>query len=74
MKKTSDYAIANGAYTSVSTQTAYNGNGMWMLRTPNDSYTHFIRECNDTGAVTDGGTNITNTFFGIVPAITITLK
>ena len=74
MKKTSDYAIANGAYTSVSTQIAYNGNGMWMLRTPNDSYTHFIRECNDTGAVTDGGTNITNTFFGIVPAITITLK
>ena len=74
MKKTSDYAIAKGAYTSDSSQTAYKGNGIWMLRTPNDTYTHFIRECNHSGAVTDGGTNITSTFFGVVPAITITLS
>ena len=74
MKKTSDYAIANGAYTSDSSQTAYKGNGIWMLRTPNDTYTHFIRECDHSGAVTDGGTNITSTFFGVVPAITITLS
>ena len=74
MKKTSDYAIAKGAYTSDSSQTAYKGNGIWMLRTPNDTYTHFIRECDHSGAVTDGGTNITSTFFGVVPAITITLS
>ena len=74
MKKTSDYAIAKGAYTSDSSQTAYKGNGIWMLRTPNDTYTHFIRECDHSGAVTDGGTNITSTFFGVVPAITVTLS
>ena len=74
MKKTSDYAIAKGAYTSDSSQTAYKGNGIWMLRTPNDTYTHFIRECDHSGAVTDGGTNITSTFFGVVPAITVTIS
>ena len=73
MKKTSDYAIAKGAYTSDSSQTAYKGNGIWMLRTPIDTYNTFIRECDYRGMVTDGGTNITSTFFGVVPAITISL-
>ena len=73
MKKTSDYAISKGAYTSDSSQTAYKGNGIWMLRTPNDTYNTFIRECDYRGMVTDGGTNITSTFFGVVPAITISL-
>ena len=73
MKKTSDYAIAKGAYTSDSSQTAYKGNGIWMLRTPIDTYNTFIRECDYRGMVTDGGTNITSTFFGVAPAITISL-
>ena len=73
MKKTSDYAISKGAYTSDSSQTAYKGNGIWMLRTPNDTYNTFIRECDYRGMVTDGGTNITSTFFGVAPAITISL-
>ena len=73
MKKTSDYAIAKGAYTSDSSQTAHKGNGIWMLRTPIDTYNTFIRECDFRGMVTDGGTNITSTAFGVVPAITISL-
>jgi hypothetical protein len=73
MKKTSDYAIAKGAYTSDSSQTAYKGNGSWMLRTPTDTYNTFIRECDFRGMVTDGGNNIASTFFGVAPAITISL-
>ena len=67
----SDYSVAKGAW--ISTNKFTQGNGLWMLRTPNDTYSHFIRECNQLGEITDGGTNLTSTFYGIVPAVTIKL-
>ena len=67
----SDYARARGAWMFVANGYDACGSGMWMLRTPNDSYTNFIRECNYYGDITDGGTNLTSTFYGIVPALNI---
>ena len=71
VKSVSDYAKAHGAWVSKSNMTGHSGNGMWMLRSPNDTYTHFIRECNYNGEVTDGGTHVNSSFYGVVPALTI---
>ena len=73
IKTPSDYALASSVWVSMSNITANKGNGLWMLRTPNDTYEHFIRECNYNGEVTDGGTNLSSVFYGVVPAITIKL-
>ena len=73
MRAVNDYAKAGGAWVSTSSLTAYYGNGLWMLRSPSNTYGHFIRECNYNGELTDGGTNVSSTLFGIVPAITIKL-
>lgn len=73
MKIASDFARASGAWISTSNITGYYGTGMWMLRSPNDTYTHFIRECNYNGEVTDGGTPLTSEFYGVVPALKIKL-
>lgn len=73
MKIASDFARAKGAWISTSGISGYYGNGMWMLRSPNDSYSHFIRECNYNGEITDGGTNLTSTFYGIVPMLKVKL-
>ena len=72
-KNVSDYARASGALISTSYLEAHNGNGLWMLRTPNDAYTHFISECNYNGDISDGGTNVSSKFFGVAPALTIKL-
>ena len=71
VKYVSDYARASGAWMFVADGYDAYGSGMWMLRTPNDSYTNFIRECNYSGDITDGGTALTSTFYGIVPALNI---
>ena len=73
VKSVSDYARASGAWVSTSYLTAQNGNGLWMLRTPNGTYSHFIGECNHIGDLSDGGTNLASKFYGIVPALTIKL-
>ena len=73
MKVTTDYARVLGAWMSTSDISGYYGNGLWMLRSPNDTYSHFIRECNYNGEVTDGGTNVGSKFYGLVPALTIKL-
>ena len=72
-KTVSDYARASGAWISTSYLEAHNGNGLWMLRTPNDTYTHFISECNYNGDISDGGTNVSSKLFGVAPALTIRL-
>lgn len=73
MRFASDYALAKGTWISTSDVCEYYGSGLWMLRTPNNTYTHFIRECAFNGEVTDGGTNLVNSFFGVVPALKIKL-
>ena len=73
-KKTSDYARASGAWMTITDWNGHYGNGLWMLRSPiNDSGKTFIRECFFDGEVSDGGTKVTNKFFGVVPAIKIKL-
>lgn len=73
MRLASDYTLAKGAWISTSKASEHYGHGLWMLRTPNNTYTHFIRECSFSGEVTDGGTNLVNSFFGVVPALKIKL-
>ena len=73
MRRASDYTLAKGAWISTSKSSEYYGHGLWMLRTPNNTYTHFIRECSFNGEITDGGTNLVNSFFGVVPALKIKL-
>lgn len=69
----SDFARARGAWISKSGISGYYGAGLWMLRSPNDTYTHFIRECSYNGEVSDGGTSVTSKFYGVVPALKIKL-
>ena len=73
IKSVSDYARASGAWISTIELGDNYGRGMWMLRTPNDTYAHFIRACSYNGEITDGGTNVSSTFFGVAPAIKIKL-
>lgn len=73
MKLASDYSRAKGVWISKSVICDQYGNGLWMLRTPNNTYKHFIRECNFNGEITDGGTNINSAFLGVVPALKIKL-
>lgn len=72
-KKATDYARASGAWVSTSYLDTHNGNGIWTLRTPNDTYAHFVNECNHNGDISDGGTNVSSKFLGVVPALTIKL-
>ena len=72
-KNATDYARASGAWVSTSYLDTHNGNGIWTLRTPNDTYAHFVNECNHNGDISDGGTNISSKFLGVVPALTIKL-
>ena len=72
-KNVTDFARASGAWVCTSYLTAHNGNGLWMLRTPNDTYSHFVYECSYNGDASDGGTNVTSQFFGVVPALKIKL-
>lgn len=49
MKKTTDYAQSQGAYTS--TSSSYLGNGSWWLRSPGGSNSGFARTVNYDGCV-----------------------
>ena len=73
IKAVSDYARARGALISTIELGNNYGKGTWMLRTPNDTYSHFIRACSYNGDITDGGTHVSSTFFGVAPAIKIKL-
>ena len=74
IRKVSDYARAGGAWMSKSEWSEQYGNGLWLLRSPTDGGSSFVRECNYTGEVTDGGTNVASEHFGIAPALTLNLN
>ena len=74
VKKLSDYARASGAWMSKSEWSEQYGSGLWLLRSPTNNGSTFVRECQYTGEVTDGGTNIASAYFGIVPALTLKLN
>ncbi len=69
MKKTTDYAQAQGAYTS--TSSSYLGNGYWWLRSPGSSNSNYARH------VYYGGFNYSFIVYytdrGVVPALQIQL-
>ena len=69
-KKTTDYAQAQGAYTSTSTD--YVGNGCWWLRSPSYYSSYYARGVDSDGdANGDGSVNFTG--LGVVPALQIRL-
>ncbi len=70
-KNVSDYARASGAWISTSYLEAHNGNGLWTLRNPNSEYTHFVHECDYNGDISDGGTNLSSTYLGVVPMLKV---
>ena len=77
MKKTTDYAQSQGAYTS--TSSSYLGNGYWWLRSPDNYFASRARSVDYSGYVLgefdpDGGNCYVNyNYYGVVPALTIQL-
>ena len=72
-KKTTDYAQAQGAYTSTSTD--YAGNGWWWLRSPKDYNYDYAEKVFYGGDLNMSIKNddITYTNYGVVPALQIRL-
>lgn len=70
IKKTTDYAQAQGAYTSTSTD--YAGNGRWWLRSPNYYNSNAARDVNFDGYV-NRSDRANDTSYGVVPALWIQL-
>ena len=68
MKKTTDYAQSQGAYTSSS----FYGNGYWWPRSPSSYYSYYARYVSYGGGVGSDGL-VGNTFNGVVPALQIQL-
>jgi hypothetical protein len=68
-KKTTDYAQAQGAYTSTSTD--YAGNGWWWLRSPGSDYSDGARDVSYDGYLSSNDVYGTNG--GVVPALQIRL-
>lgn len=69
-KKTTDYAQAQGAYTSKSTD--YAGNGSWWLRSPYRNYSYRAREVRFSGLASFYD-YVYYTCYGVVPALQIRL-
>ena len=69
-KKTTDYAQAQGAYTSTSTD--YAGNGWWWLRSPRYYYSYYARGVGGDGSV-DYSDYVYDSSNGVVPALQIRL-
>ena len=74
VKSVSDYSIANGAFISISDWENYYGKGNYLTRTPAQSASWFVRECNYRGEITDGGTNVSTTYFGVAPMCRVLLE
>lgn len=70
MKKTTDYARSQGAYTS--TSSSYLGNGYWWLRSPYGSGSYGARDVDDAGDVYSD--YVYNSYSGVVPALQIQLQ
>lgn len=72
-KHVTDYAKATGAFANMSQYDGNFANGIWMLRSPANSASYFIRECYYNGEITDGGIDISITAHGIVPMVRVAL-
>jgi hypothetical protein len=70
-KHVTDYAKATGAFANMSQYDGNFANGIWMLRSPANSASYFIRECYYNGEITDGGININLNAHGVVPMLTL---
>ncbi len=70
-KQTTDYAQAQGAYTS--TNTVYKGNGDWWLRSPNYCYSYTAWGVDLVG-ITDYYIFVNYSIIGVVPALKIRLS
>lgn len=69
MKKTTDYAQSQGAYTS--TSSSYLGNGYWWLRSPSVHYSYDVCNVDHIGSVYYS--NVSTATDGVVPALQIQL-
>ena len=70
MKKTTDYAQAQGAY--IYTSSSYLGYGYWWLRSPRNNYSEYARDVIAHGDFSCGIVDNTS-FGGVVPALQIQL-
>ncbi len=75
---TSDYARANGAWTSVNSN--YSGLGFWWLRSPvaatklwDGAHKQCVYTVNDTGSIQNGGGPVDGHCGGVVPALNVKL-
>lgn len=69
--KTSDYSRATGAY--MSTSSSYYGNGFWWLRSPFDCSSRYARNVRNGGNIISDG-SVSDTYYGLVPALRIRLS
>lgn len=67
--KTTGYAQSQGAYTL--TYSSDRGNGRWWLRSPYDHIGYYALSVYDSGDVC--GSDVISTFYGVVPALRITM-
>ena len=72
-KAVTDYARAKGAWTNMSEVDGNIGNGIWMLRSPADSASNFIREGYFNGEITDGGISINVNAHGVAPMLRLSI-
>ena len=75
MKKTTDYAQSQGAFTS--TSSSYLGNGYWWLRSPDSGHSTSARNVSTDGSISDSNsyyyTPVNDNSTGVVPALQIQL-
>ena len=71
IKTVTDYARATGTWTNMSEWDGNMGSGIWMLRSPADSASNFIREGYFNGEITDGGIDINVEAHGVAPMLRI---
>ncbi len=70
-KKNSDYAKVQGCWTS--TNSSYLGNGCWWLRSPSNGSSDVALNVGYVGRA-NNGYSVSNTDFGVVPALRIQLS
>ena len=68
-KFVTDHARATGAWTNMSEWDSNTGNGIWMLRSPTENSSIFIREGYYLGEITDGGINVNSNAHGVAPML-----
>ena len=74
MKSVTDYAIATGAYISLSEWGDQYGNGIWLTRSPSDQSSLFVRQCMNYGEIDDGGISVKENSCGVVPMLRVKLE